>query len=70
MLTEGADPVRKVSIIPRGGSLGVTFSAPEGDRYNYDRRELEAKIKVAPAALRRRSSSASRLPAPSRTSSS
>ena len=47
MLTEGADPVRKVSIIPRGASLGVTFSAPEGDRYNYDRRELEAKIKVA-----------------------
>ena len=40
-------PVRKVSIIPRGASLGVTFSAPEGDRYNYDRRELEAKIKVA-----------------------
>ncbi|MGZ4379865.1 MAG: ATP-dependent zinc metalloprotease FtsH [Gaiellaceae bacterium] len=47
MLTEGADPVRKVSIIPRGASLGVTFSAPEGDRYNYDERELLAKIKVA-----------------------
>jgi cell division protease FtsH len=47
MLTDGADPVRKVSIIPRGGSLGVTFSAPEGDRYNYDQRELVAKIKVA-----------------------
>src|SRR6202020_3386797 len=28
MLTPGADPVRKVSIIPRGQSLGVTFSAP------------------------------------------
>ena len=47
MLTEGADPVRKVSIIPRGGSLGVTFSAPEGDRYNYEEQELVAKIKVA-----------------------
>jgi cell division protease FtsH len=47
MLTEGADPVRKVSIIPRGASLGVTFSAPEGDRYNYDEGELLAKIKVA-----------------------
>jgi cell division protease FtsH len=47
MLTDGADPVRKVSIIPRGGALGVTFSAPDGDRYNYDRRELLAKIKVA-----------------------
>jgi cell division protease FtsH len=47
MLTEGADPVRKISIIPRGLSLGVTFSAPEGDRFNYERRELLAKIKVA-----------------------
>ena len=47
MLTPGADPVRKVSIIPRGASLGVTFSAPESDRFNYDRRELQAKIKVA-----------------------
>jgi cell division protease FtsH len=47
MLTEGADPVRKISIIPRGLSLGVTFSAPEADRFNYQRRELLAKIKVA-----------------------
>jgi cell division protease FtsH len=47
MLTEGADPVRKISIIPRGLSLGVTFSAPEADRYNYQEAELQAKIKVA-----------------------
>jgi cell division protease FtsH len=47
MLTEGADPVRKISIIPRGLSLGVTFSAPESDRFSYQRRELLAKIKVA-----------------------
>ena len=47
MLTEGADPVRKISIIPRGLSLGVTFSAPEADRFNYSERELLAKIKVA-----------------------
>src|SRR5919197_1429340 len=47
MLTEGADPVRKVSIIPRGLALGVTFSAPESDRFNYEERELMAKIKVA-----------------------
>src|SRR6476659_1722063 len=47
MLTEGADPVRKISIIPRGLALGVTFSAPDADRYNYERRELTAKIKVA-----------------------
>jgi cell division protease FtsH len=47
MLTEGADPVRKISIIPRGQSLGVTFSAPDTDRFNYSDGELRAKIKVA-----------------------
>ena len=47
MLTEGADPVRKISIIPRGLALGVTFSAPEADRFNYEQRELLAKINVA-----------------------
>ena len=47
MLTDGADPVRKISIIPRATSLGVTFSAPDADRYNYDERELHARIKVA-----------------------
>jgi cell division protease FtsH len=47
MLTEGADPVRKVSIIPRGLALGVTFAAPEDDRFNYREPEVQAKIKVA-----------------------
>ncbi|MEO6856997.1 MAG: ATP-dependent zinc metalloprotease FtsH [Solirubrobacteraceae bacterium] len=47
MLTPGADPVRKVSIIPRGMSLGVTFSAPDADRFNFDERHLIAQIKVA-----------------------
>jgi cell division protease FtsH len=47
MLTPGADPVRKVSIIPRGQSLGVTFSAPDADRFNLDERHLLAQIKVA-----------------------
>ena len=47
MLTEGADPVRKISIIPRGLALGVTFSAPDADRFNYQQRELLARIKVA-----------------------
>jgi cell division protease FtsH len=47
MLTPGADPVRKVSIIPRGMALGVTFAAPDADRYNYEAGELIAKIKVA-----------------------
>jgi cell division protease FtsH len=47
MLTPGADPVRKVSIIPRGMALGVTFSAPDADRFNYLEPEILAKIKVA-----------------------
>jgi cell division protease FtsH len=47
MLTSGADPVRKVSIIPRGLALGVTFSAPDSDRFNYLEPEILAKIKVA-----------------------
>jgi cell division protease FtsH len=47
MLTPGADPVRKVSIIPRGQALGVTLATPESDRYSYRRDELIAKIKVA-----------------------
>jgi cell division protease FtsH len=47
MLTPGADPVRKVSIIPRGITLGVTLSAPEADRFSYDRPYLFGKIKVA-----------------------
>jgi cell division protease FtsH len=47
MLTPGADPVRKVSIIPRGQALGVTLATPESDRYSYRRVELLAKIKVA-----------------------
>src|SRR5919197_862293 len=47
MLTPGADPVRKISIIPRGQALGVTLSTPESDRFNYARDELLAKIKVA-----------------------
>jgi cell division protease FtsH len=47
MLTPGADPVRKISIIPRGQALGVTLSTPDSDRYNYRREDLVAKIKVA-----------------------
>jgi cell division protease FtsH len=47
MLTPGADPVRKVSIIPRGMALGVTLSTPDSDRVSYSLGELEAKINVA-----------------------
>jgi cell division protease FtsH len=51
MLTPGADPVRKVSIIPRGQALGVTFSAPESDRFSYDEHYLRARGGGAAAAL-------------------
>jgi cell division protease FtsH len=47
MLSPGADPVRKVSIVPRGQALGVTLSSPDVDRFNYSRAELEALVKVA-----------------------
>ena len=46
MLTDGADPVRKVSIIPRGMALGVTLSAPDSDRSNYEERHLLARLRV------------------------
>ena len=41
-----ADPVHKVSIIPRGRSLGVTEQLPDGDRYNYGRNYLMARLAV------------------------
>jgi len=44
MLEPGADPVRKVSIVPRGRALGVTFQSPSTDRYGYDKRYLEGRI--------------------------
>jgi len=47
MLTLGADPVRKVSIIPRGMALGVTLSTPDSDRVSYSLEDLQAKIRVA-----------------------
>jgi cell division protease FtsH len=47
MMTPGADPVRKVSIIPRGAALGVTLAAPDDDQVSYTREDLIGKIKVA-----------------------
>ncbi len=44
MLQPGADPVRKISIIPRGQALGVTISTPEADRYGYDEAYLRGRI--------------------------
>ena len=39
-----ADPVHKVTIIPRGRALGVTMSLPERDRYSYDRVYMLSQI--------------------------
>ncbi len=45
-LTPGADPVRKVTIIPRGRALGVTEQVPGEDHYNYSREYLLARLVV------------------------
>ena len=42
-----ADPVHKVSILPRGMALGYTISLPAEDRYNVSRSEIEDKIAMA-----------------------
>jgi cell division protease FtsH len=47
LLTEGADPVHKVTIIPRGMALGLTQTLPEEDRYSYTRQQMVALIKYA-----------------------
>ena len=44
MLTPGADPVRKISIVPRGHALGVTFQSPDDDRYGYPAGYLLGRI--------------------------
>lgn len=44
MLQKGADPVRKISIVPRGRALGVTFQAPDADKYSYGSEYLRGKI--------------------------
>jgi cell division protease FtsH len=44
LLVPGADPVRKVTIIPRGQSLGVTLQSPVDDRFNYGEDYLRARM--------------------------
>jgi cell division protease FtsH len=44
MLYPGADPVRKISIIPRGRALGVTFQSPTADRYGYTADYLRGRL--------------------------
>src|SRR5690606_4594780 len=44
LLVPGADPVNRVTIVPRGQALGVTYQRPESDRYNYSEHYLRARI--------------------------
>ena len=44
--TPGADPLQKVTIIPRGRALGVTEQLPADDRLNYPRRYLLGRLAV------------------------
>jgi len=46
VLLKDADPLHKVTIIPRGQAMGATFSLPEKDRYGYSRRHLLATMRV------------------------
>jgi cell division protease FtsH len=44
LVVPGADPVHRVSIVPRGMALGVTYQRPDSDRYNYPEAYLRARI--------------------------
>ncbi|MBE0596074.1 MAG: AAA family ATPase, partial [Desulfuromonadales bacterium] len=46
-LTPGADPIHKVTIIPRGHALGVTQQLPVDDRYHYQMSYLTSRIAIA-----------------------
>ena len=72
MLTPGADPVRKISIIPRGLALGVTFSAPDARPLQLRAQELLGEDQGRARRPRGRGDRVRRhrRPAPSRTSSS
>ena len=70
LVVPGADPVNRVTIVPRGQALGVTYQRPEDDRYNYPEAYLRARIVGALGGrARRRSSTAPGPPGPRTTSS-
>jgi cell division protease FtsH len=45
-LSDGADPVHKISIIPRGMALGLTQMLPDEDRYSASKTYLETQIAI------------------------
>ncbi len=44
LVVAGADPVHRVTIVPRGQALGVTYQRPDADRYNFPEAYLRARI--------------------------
>jgi len=44
LLQPDSDPVRRVTVVPRGQALGVTLSVPEADRYNLNEAHIRARI--------------------------
>jgi cell division protease FtsH len=44
LVVPGADPVNRVTIVPRGQALGVTYQRPDSDKYNYQEEYLRARI--------------------------
>jgi cell division protease FtsH len=44
LVVPGADPVQRVTIVPRGQALGVTYQRPDSDRYNFPESYLRARI--------------------------
>ena len=47
IFTPGQDPVHKVTIIPRGRALGLTFSLPDEDRHNYTKEYMLGRLAMA-----------------------
>jgi len=43
----GLDPLHKVTIVPRGRALGITFSLPEEDRHNYTKQYILGRLAMA-----------------------